>query len=169
VGNSSWKIAGLLLTLLLVGSSELFSRAHGRYFGTVTDQTGAVLAGATVKVTSLATGEVRTVNSNDHGDMWSTRCCRRTTRLRLFCAVSNLFSAEHPGRGGRPRARGCFAGNRRSDRTVEVEAATPCCKQQLDPGNDGGGEVGAGSAAERQKLIQLAQLTVARTRVCPAA
>jgi len=147
VGNSSGKIAGLLLTLLLVGSSELFSQSTtADILGTVTDQTGAVLAGATVKVTSLATGEVRTVNSNDHGDYVVNSLLPAHYKVEVICAVSRPFQCRTswPRRANRRCARGCFAGNRRSDRDSGSGGGdAAAANRQLDPGNDGGGEVGA--------------------------
>jgi hypothetical protein len=41
--------------------------ATGAISGTVTDPTGAMVVGAQVKVTNVATGETRAAQSNDHG------------------------------------------------------------------------------------------------------
>ena len=58
-----------LLSLLLAGSSRLFSQATatGNIVGVVTDPTGAVLPGATVTATDRGTNAQRTVTSNGAG------------------------------------------------------------------------------------------------------
>lgn len=60
-------------TLALLLASGLFPAAHaqavyGSIFGTVTDNTGAVVPNATVKVTDVAKGTSTTVQTNDSGD-----------------------------------------------------------------------------------------------------
>ena len=58
----------LLSLLTLVASVSAFSQANtGRILGTVTDQTGAVIAGATVTVTDTERGTTRTLTTDDSG------------------------------------------------------------------------------------------------------
>src|SRR6266852_2629611 len=45
----------------------LYSQANGSFSGTVTDKTGSVVAGATVKITSQGTGVTREVKTDDSG------------------------------------------------------------------------------------------------------
>ncbi|MGH9687249.1 MAG: carboxypeptidase regulatory-like domain-containing protein [Candidatus Acidiferrales bacterium] len=65
----------LLLALFLaaglfaIGAPQLLAQSSstGAITGTVTDQTGAVIAGATVTITSLATGQTRTATTDANG------------------------------------------------------------------------------------------------------
>ena len=59
---------GACLTLLLLASfsSSVFGQGFGTIVGTVTDQSGAVVAGAKVTVTDPATGQSREETTNDH-------------------------------------------------------------------------------------------------------
>src|ERR1700686_3107158 len=45
----------------------LYGQANGSLSGTVTDKTGSVVAGATVKITSQGTGITREVKTDDSG------------------------------------------------------------------------------------------------------
>src|SRR3979411_1546750 len=45
----------------------LYSQANGSFSGTVTDKTGSVVSGATVKITSQGTGVTREVKTDDSG------------------------------------------------------------------------------------------------------
>ena len=45
----------------------LYSQANGSLSGTVADKTGSVISGATVKITSQATGTTREVKTDDSG------------------------------------------------------------------------------------------------------
>jgi len=59
---------GLVFPILLLFATFLHSQAlNSGLTGTVTDPNGAVIPGATVTVKSLATGNVRTVTTNDEG------------------------------------------------------------------------------------------------------
>ncbi|MDX6694899.1 MAG: hypothetical protein QOF02_2502 [Blastocatellia bacterium] len=64
------RITGLFALLLLMGSLSLSfaqSSAQGTMSGTVTDASGAVVAGATVEATNTGTGEKRTATTTDSG------------------------------------------------------------------------------------------------------
>lgn len=63
------RVTGVLLLFALMGaSSPSFGQASdGTISGTVTDQAGAVVAGATVEVTNQATGEKRSATTSDNG------------------------------------------------------------------------------------------------------
>jgi len=53
---------------LLLCSSAFGQKTTGIIRGLVTDNTGAAVVGATVTITNTATGEVRTVTSNEAGE-----------------------------------------------------------------------------------------------------
>src|SRR6266481_224283 len=57
----------LLASLLAFAPSTLAQKTSGTIAGTVTDSSGAVLADATVTVTSAQTGATRTGQSNSEG------------------------------------------------------------------------------------------------------
>ncbi len=61
--------ATLVACALITASSLLFAQTTGTgaISGAITDPTSAMLAGAQVKVTDIATGSTRTSQSNDHG------------------------------------------------------------------------------------------------------
>ena len=48
-------------------SSQVYSQANGNFSGTVSDKTGSVITGATVKVTSQGTGLTREAKTDDTG------------------------------------------------------------------------------------------------------
>lgn len=55
------------LAICLSGSSLLYGQATGSFAGTVSDKAGAVIAGATVRITSEATGLTRDAKTDDSG------------------------------------------------------------------------------------------------------
>jgi hypothetical protein len=68
--NASWKFTNGLLgfvVLLLVSVSASFAQSTATLAGTVTDPTGAVVPGASVKVRSLATNTIRETVSDSAG------------------------------------------------------------------------------------------------------
>jgi hypothetical protein len=59
---------GLLFVALLFGSLQMFSQANtGRILGSVTDQTGGAISGATVTVTDTERGTTRTLTTDESG------------------------------------------------------------------------------------------------------
>jgi len=58
----------VLLLSLVLGSSAFAQKTTGTMRGLVTDNTGAAVVGATVAIANTATGEVRTVVSNEQGE-----------------------------------------------------------------------------------------------------
>jgi Carboxypeptidase regulatory-like domain/TonB dependent receptor len=62
----SWLLF-LTFTLLLFSASALAQSTAGRILGTVTDQSGAAVAGATVVVTDVQRGSSRTLTTDDAG------------------------------------------------------------------------------------------------------
>ena len=69
--NSGWGLLSTAIAVLTIAvSSTLPVRAqvlYGSIVGTVEDQTGAVIPGATVVISSQVTGQIRTTTSNDAG------------------------------------------------------------------------------------------------------
>jgi len=61
------KRSALLAIVLFSICQFLYSQANGNFSGTVTDKTGSVVAGATVKVTSQATGLARESKTDSSG------------------------------------------------------------------------------------------------------
>src|SRR5882672_3007042 len=62
------RVLGAILGVLLFSLALFAQGSSGRILGTVTDQTGAVLAGATVTVTDTERGLVRTLNTDSAGE-----------------------------------------------------------------------------------------------------
>jgi len=60
-------LAVVVFIATLCGGQKAFGQASGSFSGTVTDKTGSAVAGATVTVTSEATGVVRTQTTDDTG------------------------------------------------------------------------------------------------------
>jgi hypothetical protein len=65
--NASAKLAFLLAFLLLMMAPALQAQFGGSLTGTVTDQSGAVIPGATVKLANPATQATKTATTNDTG------------------------------------------------------------------------------------------------------
>jgi hypothetical protein len=59
--------AALFCSLLFCGIQHAFAQATGSFSGTVTDKTGSVVSGATVRVTSESTGVSREAKTDDSG------------------------------------------------------------------------------------------------------
>jgi hypothetical protein len=57
----------LFCALLFCGAVSLYGQANAEFLGTVTDQTGAVIPGATVTITAQQTGVTRTVKTDQGG------------------------------------------------------------------------------------------------------
>src|SRR6266404_6322929 len=61
------KRSALLAIFLLCICPILYSQANGNFSGTVTDKTGSVVSGATVKITSQETGLIRDTKTDETG------------------------------------------------------------------------------------------------------
>src|SRR5712671_5646230 len=61
-------VLGAILGLLLFSLALFAQGSSGRILGTVTDQTGAVLPGATVTITDTERGLARTLNTDSSGE-----------------------------------------------------------------------------------------------------
>ena len=62
------------VSLLLLVTSSLLAQGNAVIFGTVTDQSGAVLSQAEVTATNEATGTAETVKSNTAGNYIFPHC-----------------------------------------------------------------------------------------------
>jgi len=69
-GGTSKSLAGLLFVLFALGTPHLFTgqAVNGTILGTVTDQTGAAIANASVKATETATAAIHESVTNDSGN-----------------------------------------------------------------------------------------------------
>ncbi len=65
-----WKLALLLLSVLAFAPSLFAQKTTGTITGTVTDNSGAVVAGASVTVTAAQTGATRTSETNSEGSFF---------------------------------------------------------------------------------------------------
>src|SRR3984957_447774 len=63
-----FKVFGITLAALLVCVPAFSQGSNGRIIGTVTDQSGGVVAGATVSVVDTARGVTRTLTTDDAGE-----------------------------------------------------------------------------------------------------
>lgn len=62
------KAISAIFTIFILSAATVLAQAdQGRIAGTVTDANGAVVPGATIKITNEATGEVRTTTAGDDG------------------------------------------------------------------------------------------------------
>ncbi|MBZ5658925.1 MAG: carboxypeptidase-like regulatory domain-containing protein [Acidobacteriia bacterium] len=68
IGNRVWKATlSFYLVLFLLPQGMAWAQGDASINGTVTDETGAVIAGATVKVKNVETGAVRTLSTDNAG------------------------------------------------------------------------------------------------------
>src|ERR1700682_3706861 len=65
-----WKLALLLLSVLAFAPCLFAQKTTGTISGTVTDNSGAVVADASVTVTSAQTGATRTSQTNSEGSFF---------------------------------------------------------------------------------------------------
>ena len=94
---------GSLLLALLCLTIPAAAQFSGEVTGTVTDASGAVVSGATVRVVNSGTGEERTTQANDQGQytipnlaVAPTRCMSHTPALarlsrRMWICTSPPF------------------------------------------------------------------------------
>jgi hypothetical protein len=76
-------VLGALLSMLLFSLSLFGQGSFGRILGTVTDQTGAVLPGATVSITDTERGLARTVNTDSAGEYNAPNLIPGTYTIRV--------------------------------------------------------------------------------------
>ena len=60
------RIAGLCVTAVVFASSSL-AQNFGKITGTVTDQSGAIVVGSVITITSTTTNQTRRVETNENG------------------------------------------------------------------------------------------------------
>ena len=81
----------VLVTVLLTATALLAQTFRGTVLGTVTDQTGAVIAGAKVSVKNANTGLERTTQTSADGSYAGPRIAHRNLhRDRVADRISNL-------------------------------------------------------------------------------
>ena len=113
------RLAVILCSLVSLFSPFLHGQATGSFSGTITDKAGAVISGATVKLTSQGTGVSREAQTDDSGHflvpvLASRRSIRSESRPKVLDPPSK----------GRPAA------GRRAPR---AEFHPPACFGQLPP------------------------------------
>src|SRR4029077_19039326 len=88
-------VVGLGCAVLLLGFS-LFSQVNtGRILGTVTDQTGGVIAGATVAVTNAQTGVARNLVADDAGEYSAPNLTPGTYTVRVTANGFQAFERQN--------------------------------------------------------------------------
>ena len=90
-----------LLLVFLCGVYAIAQISTGTIVGSVTDPSGAVLAGAKISMRHSATGEVREISTNDRGEF--TAAYLRLGEYSLT-AASRENSSGNPHNDGRPLA-----------------------------------------------------------------
>jgi carboxypeptidase family protein len=81
---------------LFVGSSPLFSQVNtGRILGTVTDQSGGVIAGATVAVTNPQTGVARNLVADGAGEYVAPNLIPGTYTVRVTATGFEAFERQN--------------------------------------------------------------------------
>ena len=86
-----WTLAGCLLLLCTIGLAQ---SNNGRIFGTVTDQTGAVLPGAKVTITDTERGLSRALTTNDVGEYVAPNL--QPGLYKITAEASNFKKVERP-------------------------------------------------------------------------
>jgi hypothetical protein len=113
--------------MVLAGNIGLWAQSTtADILGTVTDPSGAVVAGAAVKVTSLATGEIRTAVSDGHGDYVINALLPARYKVEIAIHGFKTFSVPDilAAAGDRVRVDAVLTTGAVTE-TVEVEASTP--------------------------------------------
>src|ERR1051326_3950948 len=90
---SSWALLTLVFGLTLFQQSAKAQAVFGSLVGNVTDATGAVIAGASVKVTLTQTNEVRNVTTSSVGEYVITTLTPGTYNVEVTKAGFRVFSA----------------------------------------------------------------------------
>jgi hypothetical protein len=88
------KIALLTLSLILIGLPAQAQSTAGRVLGSVTDQSGASVAGATVVVTDTQRGTSRTLNTDASGDYVAPDLAPGTYKIHV--EAKGFKSSERP-------------------------------------------------------------------------
>ncbi len=83
------------LALLMLLASSVFAQGNGVIFGTVTDQSSAAVAHASVTATNEATGATETVKSNEAGNYIFPDL--RPGSYKVTGQVAGFETIEHPG------------------------------------------------------------------------
>ena len=126
--SAGWvRVFGAAILVTLVCAPLLFSQVNtGRILGTITDQTGGVIAGAMVTVTNTGTGVARTLTTNQSGEYSAPDLTPGTYSVRVSDMGFQAFERQNitmgVGQAGRVDAQ-LMPGQ--VTQTVEVTAAAP--------------------------------------------
>jgi hypothetical protein len=132
-----WKFFVLTFSLTILTANSIFAQSTGSLSGTVTDQTGAFVQGATVTVKNASTNLTRTVITNDEG-RWSVQVLP-VGKYTITYEKQNFKKAV--------------------SENVEVEASVP---RTVDVSLEVGGIETVVSITADQPLVQTETATVAR-------
>jgi hypothetical protein len=103
--DSASRLLLATFSLLLFSVPALAQSTAGRILGTVTDQSGAAVAGATVVVTDVQRGTSRTLTTDDSGGYVAPNCCQGIQDSCGGEGFQDERAAERPCRGGHRRPR----------------------------------------------------------------
>ena len=88
-------VLGAILGVLLFSLALFAQGSSGRILGTVTDQTGAVLAGATVTVTDMERGLARTLTTDQAGEYNAPTLIPGTYTVRVEAAGFKVLDRQN--------------------------------------------------------------------------
>src|SRR6266853_4395993 len=88
-------VLGAILGVLLLSLALFAQGSSGRILGTVTDQTGAVLTGATVTVTDTERGLARTLNTDSAGEYNAPNLNPSTYTVRVAAKGFKVLAREN--------------------------------------------------------------------------
>jgi len=88
-------VLGTILGLLLFSLALFAQGSYGRILGTVTDQTGAVLPGATVTVLDTERGLARTLNTDSAGEYNAPNLIPGTYTVRVEAKGFKALAREN--------------------------------------------------------------------------
>ena len=126
--SAGWlRVFGGAILVTLVCAPLLFSQVNtGRILGTVTDQTGGVIAGATVTVTNTGTGVARTLTTNQSGEYAAPDLIPGTYSVRVTDMGFQTFERQNIALGvGQAASIDAQLTPGQVTQTVEVTASAP--------------------------------------------
>src|SRR6202521_4749494 len=92
--RSAAKVLALMVGVLLISASLSAQSNQGRILGTVRDQSGGIIAGATVTVTDTLKGVNRTLTTDEAGEYAAPNLDPSTYRVRVEYKGFKTFDRE---------------------------------------------------------------------------
>jgi len=93
--RTTMRVLSAILGVLLFSLALFAQGSYGRILGTVTDQTGAVLTGATVTVTDTERGLARTLNTDSAGEYNAPNLIPGTYTVRVAVKGFKVLAREN--------------------------------------------------------------------------